>query len=516
MSSNNQSRTYNSIRNGLIAIIFYFGNLLLQFISRKVFIEHLGAELLGLNTTIVSILQFLNIAEMGVGTAVACTLYAPLNRGDQEQINDIVSLHGWLYRNIAIFIFACSVLLLPLFPQIFSKSDIPIGYAYLTYLSLLFSSLLGYIVNYKQILLSANQQEYKIQLSYKLMMLFKFVAQIVVVQISDNGYVWWMCMEIVFAILSAFTLHIAVKRTFPQLKADKSNGRLLRKQYPEVTTKVTQLFFHKIASFALSQLSPIVIYTYATLALVANYGNYMLVITGLVSLFTALFNGLNASVGNLVASADKKKILRVFSELFSIRFVLVATCSLILYILMEPFITLWVGEDYLLPRSSLILIVVIFYLSAMRSVVDSFLHAYGLFKDVWAPITEACLNIGLSFLFGYYFGLEGVLLGVIISLFAIVFLWKPYFLFSQGICVSIKKYIYLYAKHIVVLGITSVMFYYILPVFKVEEIINWGQFFWKGVGLVLSVGVVLGGLTYIVEQGMRDFMNRMLRILTRR
>ena len=516
MRSNNQSRTYNSMRNGLVAMGFYLGNLLLQFVSRKVFIEYLGADLLGLNTTIVSILQFLNIAEMGVGTAVACTLYAPLNSGNQKQINDIVSLHGWLYRNIAIVIFVCSTLLLPFFPQIFGKSDIPIGYAYLTFISLLFSSLLGYIVNYKQVLLSANQQEYKIQLSYKLLMLVKFVSQIIVVRVIDNGYIWWMCMEIVFAILAALALHITIKRTFPKLEADKSRGRLLRKQYPGVTTKVSQLFFHKIASFALSQLSPIVIYTYATFVVVANYGNYMLVVTGLISLFMAMFNGLNASVGNLVASADKEKILRVFSELFSARFVLVATCSLVLFVLMEPFITLWVGEAYLLPRSSLILIVVIFYLSAMRSVVDSFLHAYGLFRDVWAPIVEACLNIGLSFLFGYYFGLDGVLLGVIISLFVIVFLWKPYFLFSHGICVSIKKYIQLYAKHIVILGITSVMFYYILPVFKVEEIINWWQFIGKSVGLALSVGVVLGGLTCIVEQGMRDFMNRMLRILTRR
>ena len=122
------TRTVNSIRNSIVAIIMYIINLVLQFISRKVFIDHLGADVLGLNTTIVSILQFLNIAEMGIGTAIACTLYKPISSGDNLQICDIISLQGHLYKRIACFILVCGLIVIGLIPVIFSKTVLPLWF----------------------------------------------------------------------------------------------------------------------------------------------------------------------------------------------------------------------------------------------------------------------------------------------------------------------------------------------------------------------------------------------------
>ena len=68
-----------------------------------------------------------------------------------------------------------------------------------------------------------------------------------------------------------------------------------------------------------------------------------------------------------------------------------------------------------------------------RTTVDAYVNAYGLFGDIWAPVTEASINIGMSVLLGYFFGLHGVLLGVLISLLIVVFCWKPWFLFCKGL-----------------------------------------------------------------------------------
>ena len=114
------SLTSKSAKNSVIALIFYIVNLFLQFISRKYFIEYLGEELLGLNTTISSILQFLNLAELGIGSAIGYILYKPLYENDRNAINEIVSLQGWLYRKIAMFIIIASAILLFFFPMIHS------------------------------------------------------------------------------------------------------------------------------------------------------------------------------------------------------------------------------------------------------------------------------------------------------------------------------------------------------------------------------------------------------------
>ena len=127
------SRTSKSIKNSLVALAFYFINLVLQFFSRKVFLDYLGAEILGLNTTATNLLQFLNLAELGIGSAIACTLYKPLLEKDTVAINEIVSLQGWLYRRIAWIVIVGSLVLMAFFPWIFAKMPLPLWYAYASF-----------------------------------------------------------------------------------------------------------------------------------------------------------------------------------------------------------------------------------------------------------------------------------------------------------------------------------------------------------------------------------------------
>lgn len=156
------SRTAKSIKNSIVAMGFYFVNLILQFFSRKIFLEYLGTEILGLNTTAANLLQFINLAELGVGAAIACTLYKPLFDGDKEAISEIITLQGKLYRKIAYFMIGGATTLSCFFPWIFEKMELPLWYAYASFGVLLFSSLLSYFCNYKQVLLSADQKDYKI------------------------------------------------------------------------------------------------------------------------------------------------------------------------------------------------------------------------------------------------------------------------------------------------------------------------------------------------------------------
>ena len=98
------SRTAKSIKNAKVALIFYFINIVLQFFSRKVFLDYLGAEVLGLNTTAQNLLGFLNLAELGIGSAISYALYRPLFNKDSQTINEIVSVQGWLYRKVAVVV----------------------------------------------------------------------------------------------------------------------------------------------------------------------------------------------------------------------------------------------------------------------------------------------------------------------------------------------------------------------------------------------------------------------------
>lgn len=448
------SRTKKSLKNSSVALVMFFISLVLQFISRKIFLEYLGTEILGLNTTATNLLQFLNLAELGIGSAIAYTLYDPLHRDDKEKICEIVSLQGWIYKKIAIIVIVAAVILSAFFPLIFKKMVLPLWYAYASFGVLLFSSLLSYFVNFRQVILSADQKDYKIQYTFRLTQLIKVVFQIIAVRYIPNGYVAWLILEFLFTIISSAALNKIIRKTYPYLKESELPGNKLIKKYNEITRKIKQLFFHKIGSFVLTQASPIIIYAYASLTLVTLYSNYMIMISGFLNLLNAIFNSIAGGVGDLIASGDKDRIGKVFFELLSIRFLIVSTLCFTIYMIATPFIRIWIGADYILENSTLLLLIGVFYIQGSRHIVDPFINGYGLFGDIWSPIVEASLNIGLSVLLGKFFGLNGIISGVLISLVIIMMFWKPYYLFSRKLPWLRNKYIKYYCSVLIIgLGI---------------------------------------------------------------
>jgi len=503
-----ESRTQNSVRNAQTATIFYFLNLILQFFSRKVFLEYLGSEVLGLNTTAQNLLGFLNLAELGIGTAVAYNLYKPLLNKDKRAVNDIVSIQGWLYSKIAIIVLLGALVLACFFPAIFTKAEVPLWYAYGSFGVLLIGALLSYFINYKQIVLSADQKEYKITYCAQGIKIIKILLQILAVRFLSEGYLHWMILEAVAAIITAYLLDRQVRKEYPWLQPNKKNGRLLRLDYPEITRKTKQVFFHKIGGFVLTQTTPLVIYAFASLSLVAIYGNYMLIVTAVTALMSALLNGIGASVGNLVAEGNKEKIKSVFWELTSFRMWLALIFCFAFYMLADPFMILWIGAEYLLPKLPLTLITTTAFIQMTRTN-DIFLSAYGLYQDVWAPIVEASLNIGLSIILGYIFGLEGILSGVLISLILIVCSWKPYFLYSRGFKDAFGEYLMKYGKLLLIMLISSVMSSMIVD--KIN--INSSSFFSLAVKAIIVIIVIATVSTVFFIATDRNFKNFIKRII---
>lgn len=503
-----ESRTSKSFKNANIALIFYIIGLFLNFISRKVFIDHLGVDILGLNTIAVNLLSFLNLAELGIGAAVSYSLYKPLHNNDRQSIREIITVQGYFYRRIAYIVIAASCVLMLFFPLIFQKSNLPLWYAYSTFGVLLLGSLMSYIWNYKQILLTADQKQYKIIISQHGMTFVKVFFQIIaILYFKHNAYIAWLVLEFLFAVINTFVLSYVIKKEYNWLTINLQEGKELLKKHKEIIHKTKQLFFHRVGGFVLSQTSPIIIYSYATLSLVASYGNYVLIVTGLLALLNAIFNSMSAGVGNLVAQGERDKIIQVFWELFSFRFFVVAVSSVTLFYLADPFIILWVGEEYLLSKISLILIIATFYINTLRTIVDSFIQAYGLFRDIWATITESCLNLVLSVLLGYYYGINGVLLGVFISLLFMVHTWKPYFLFTNGLQISFAKYIRRYTLYLFTMGLLILFDFLVFDTFD-KEMSIW-QFLLKSVILLSANGLFLGLLMFIFVAEFRSFLKRL-------
>lgn len=509
------SRTKRTIQNSKVSLIFYLIQIIVGFYSRKIFLVHLGDEVIGLNTTLGNILNFLNLAELGIGIAMATSLYKPIHDDDQNAIVDIITVQGILYRRIALLLCGLSIPILIILPFIFPKVECGILYVYVAYIVFLCGSIFSYLWNYRQILIQADQKNFKLAPWVNAVHFSKIFLQIVLLLYTPFGIWGWISAEFAADIATVFAINFVIKKEYPWLHQSKISSKVLLQRHKNLLRKTKQLFVHKISGFVLTETSPFIIYAFVSLTMVTYYSNYMILIGYCSTLLNVIYSGIGASIGNLIAENNKRHTMEVFWELFTSRIWIAGLACFGLYITIGPFISLWIGNKYVLGESTLILLIIIMFIRISRTVIDSFREAYQLFGDIWAPIVEACLNLGGSILFGYLWGLNGILLGVNLSLITIVLIWKPYYTFRYGMKSPVIPYFIQYALHLTILIGGAILANYIMGLIHYDE----------NDLIAMALVIILGLLIYtfvtysllmICTKSMRKFTVRIRNILAHR
>lgn len=503
-----ESRIKKTLLNARINTICYFLNLIISFFSRKVFIDRLGADFLGLQGTLSSLLGFLNIAELGIGAAISYVLYKPLYDSDKEKINEIVSVLGYLYRWIGNIILGAGIILSLFLPLIFPNTIFDMGIIYLGFYTYLFSSILGYFVNYKTTLLSADQRNYEVTGYYQIVTVITTLLQMLFAwYISD--FVIFFTISICSSITYSIILNYRIKKVYPWLETDIKSGRKLLKKYPDIFTKVKQLFVHKIGEFVQFQLTPFLIYGFVSLPVVALYNNYTQISSKLSNLINGVLASSTASVGNLIAEGNSQKTLELFKELFAFRFWIAGVFSSCVYYLSSDFISVWLGKQYVLSDVVVALIAISFFANIARNVIDQFKFGFGLFSDVWSPIAEACIFVAASVLFGSLYGLSGILMGPLLSMALIVFIWKPYFVFSKGFHLPVKLYWTLFFRNVFLILLSLVFSNYICTLINIH-VVGWGSWILKAsIYFCINLSSSLLLFTFF-SKGMKGFILRLI------
>ena len=511
MSQPTESRVKKTLLNARVNMIFYFLILILSFFSRKIFLDTLGADFIGLTGTLQNLLGFLNLAELGIATAIGYVLYAPLHQKDHSKINEIISVLGYLYSRIGMVILLIGVGVSLFIPLIFPNTGFNQSLVYFAYYSFLTSSLIGYFCNYKQTLLGADQRNYVVTAYFQSSNILKILIQLGLAYYTRNYYVW-VLIELIFGVIYSFILNWKVKQVYPWLQSEVKQGKQLFKKYPEVMRFTKQLFVQKLSGIVQWQTIPFLTYAFCNLQTVAFYGNYTIVTDKLSQFVNTFLESTGAGVGNLIAEGNKKNIKKVFWELLSVRYFIGGTIAFCIYMLINPFITLWLGEQYLLSDVVLVLIVTNVLISYTRGGVMQFLYGYGLFRDVWAPIAEVVINLGTACVAGYYWGLPGVLLGGIVSQLLIVNIWKPYFLFHEGFKDSVWQYW---------VGLFRILLLVGAPMFLLYSLMGYIESFaspttwlgWIGYSLIAfaSYAIITFILMLIFASGFKTFVLRFIK-----
>jgi len=502
-----KSRVQKTIKNAKISLLFYFLLLASTFVARSIFIKHLGTDFVGLTSAMMNIMGFLNLAEMGFSSVIAFALYKPIFEKDNDGINDVLSVFGYIYNRIGYVILLCGSISVVFLPRFFSDSGIQYEIIVTTYVTYLLTTLLGYFVNYKEVLLAADQKNFvKVKL-FNIVKIIKIVVQMVCLIYVDYGVYGWLFLEFSFLSLYSVFLNIQIKRLYPYLCTSIKTGKALTGQYSFIYQKARQAFFHKFSAVVLQQASGILVYIFSNLAMVTMYTNYTLITSSIYTLLSSIFDSTNAAVGNLVAEKDNKKTLKVFWELQVSRYWIATGMVYVTYNIIDLFISVWLGSAFILSHEIKIILLLSLFVSLTRKTNDEFISACGLFKDVWAPITEALINVSVSILAGKTMGIVGVPLGAFVSMFFIVGIWKPIFLYREFMPEKLRFYFLRIFKYLVI-SFISICIVEQIPIFAYDFNNKYYNFLVYSVQKSILTFPIVGIGFWVLTPEMKTFIRR--------
>lgn len=402
-----------------------------SFTERTFFNWYFTSDYLGLYSFNKNIIGILSTAELGITAAIAFALYAPIEYKDNDQIIAIMSFLKRAYFVIGSVIIAGGVILSFFFPFLIT-TDVPMIQVKEYFFIFLTSTAIGYFLNYRNILLSANQEQYKITLWTNISETLLYIAQIVVAVTTQNFLIYSICL-VLTTLLKSTILNLIAKREFPFLKSKKKTildphikKQIFRNTVGLVNTKIGQMILNSTDSLLIS--------TMVGTAFLGKYANYQMITEGLLTITRLLPTSITASIGNAGVTESKETLARSFYTLDISAFFIYSSITLVLLNIMNPIVSTFFGDDRTIPRLSVILICINFYITSLREVLLTFKGSLGLYwYDKNRPIIAGVFNLIVSILLGTFWGFDGIIGGTIITNIFINLTIEPRIVFNEGL-----------------------------------------------------------------------------------
>lgn len=478
---NSASRT----RNSLINILFSCGNqiiiILLAFVNRAVFLQCLSVDYLGIQGLFSDILNMISLADLGLGTAMAYTMYKPLAENNHDELCKLVNLYKKIYKVIAIAVALIGISLIPLLPFIINLEN-NVDNITLYYCLYLLNTIASYLVVYKTVILNADQKSYIISKYNSIFNILKTIFMTFFLFYTKN-YTVYLIIQIIFTYLQNFYLSHKTSKMYPYINKKVS---VTITAEPEIFKTIKSAFLYKISGVLMNATDNTLISILVNTSMVGIYSNYSMVIVKISGIINVFFYAITSSLGNLIVKASKSKCFQIFKIMQLISSLISVICTSCLLFLMQDFIKLWLGHEYVIDNLSYIASMIIFYFGIILLPIWVFREATGLYsKTKYWMLLAAILNILLSVILGKSLGLSGIIFASALSRI-FTYMWaEPIILFREYFDTSVLYYFRILIKNVFVnLSLCCIM-YFLSEKIIVTSIV---AFFIKGIiGFVISI-----------------------------
>lgn len=422
-------RTRNTIKNIKAGLILKGYQMLIPFVIRTVMIQVLGVEYLGLKSLFASILQVLNLAELGVGSAMVFALYRPIAEDDERKICALMGQYRKYYRLIGLAIGVLGLLLTPAIPHLIS-GEVPEGMnVYALYLLNLAATVLTYwLFAYKNCLLQAHQRTDVASsitvITYSLQCLLQILALVLY-----KSYYFYVIVALVTQALNNIITAVAATKMYPRYRA---GGMMDKAELQDIKQRIRDIFTGKLGSVVLKSSDSIVISAFLGLSILAIYNNYFFIVSSIIAIIEIVLSSMTAGLGNSYVVETKEKNYKDL-EKFTFMFLwLTGVCTCCFLGMYQPFMEIWTGSDLMLDFGAVICFAAYFFVYTMNRLLSVYKDAAGLWhQDRFCPLVTSIVNVALNLWWIKDWGIYGVLLSTVVSMIIVGIPWVLYNLFHS-------------------------------------------------------------------------------------
>jgi O-antigen/teichoic acid export membrane protein len=400
----------------------------MPFVMRTAMIYLMGVQYLGLDSLFVSVLQVLNLAELGVGAAMVYGMYKPIVDDDTVVICALMKLYRTYYRIIGAVIAVVGFALSPFIPMLI-KSNLPpeLNIYWLYWLNLSVTVLSYWLFAYKNALFQAHQRTDIVSKISLFAYTLRYAAQLLVMIFIKDYYLYIIAMLATQVLINILTAIVA-NREYPDYKA---KGKLDKERIHDINRRIRDLFTAKLGTVIINSADTVVISAFLGLTILAVYQNYFFILTSIIGVLTIIFQSVTAGIGNSIIVETPEKNFNDFNKFtFLIAWLsgIITCCLLCLY---QPFMEIWVGNKLMLDFSAVICFCIYFFVYEINTLLNTYKDAAGMWhEDRFRPLVTALSNLVMNLIMVQFLGIYGVLLSTVISTLFIGMPWLIHNIFN--------------------------------------------------------------------------------------
>lgn len=431
-----------SLLNVIISIAFKIVLLIAGLFTRRFLIQYAGEGVNGLNSLYVSVIGFLAVADLGIGSAISFCMYKPIVEGQNNTVSALYHLFTKLYLIIGVIIATAGCIVMPFLKYLakgYESTDVNL---YLTFGLMLISVVISYLYSSKSSLINAYKDNFITTTINSLALLLQNGLQIIFL-IYTKSFVWFLVCQIISTVLQWLTTECIARIRHNDIIKNKQ--KIDAETRKEVVKNVKAMFMHKIGGVLVNTSDSLIISSLISVLILGRYTNYTTIMTAMVGVITLFFTPLTSIIGHTFVETDLSNIKRYFSFFHTFNFIIATIFFLGYYAVIDDLVSIMFGSNLEMSKSVSFVITLNYFIQFMKQATGLFRDATGTFyNDRWKPLVEGVINIILSILFVLIFPEDlkvvGVIVATIITNLFVCHTVEPYVLFKNAFKSKANRY----------------------------------------------------------------------------